>query len=156
MADDASDRGRRSALATGAILGIGAMGAIDEIVFHQLLRWHHFYVHTSESRQVVSDGLLHLFTLAMLLLGAFRLWRDRRTLAEILTARPLRAGVLLGLGGFQLFDGVVNHKLFRLHQIREDTDNLLPYDLVWNAAAVLVLLAGWGLWRREEPPRSRR
>ncbi|MFI1412150.1 DUF2243 domain-containing protein [Streptomyces sp. NPDC020707] len=32
-------------------------------------------------------------------------------------ARARRGGILPGLGAFQLFDGVVDHKLLRLHQI---------------------------------------
>lgn len=44
-------------------------------------------------------------------------------------------------GGFQLFDGVVNHKVFRLHQIRYDVD-LVVYDALWIGAAVVLLLAG--------------
>jgi hypothetical protein len=35
-----------------------------------------------------------------------------------------RAGLFLGLGGFQLFDGTVGHKLLRLHQIRYGVDAL--------------------------------
>ena len=135
------------ALRPGLYLGIGAMGAIDEIVFHQLAQWHHFYVHTDLHGQIVSDGLLHLFTLAMLVLGAFLLWDRRRLIAGVPGGRPFVAGILLGMGGFQLFDGTVNHKLLRLHQIREGVDNLLPYDLAWNAAALLGLLAGWLLLR---------
>ena len=144
----ATDRAGRSALRAGVILGIGAMGAIDEIVFHQLLQWHHFYYDTTEFRQIVSDGLLHLFTLAMLALGALLLWRQRHQLTTVVTDSPFWAGILLGLGGFQLFDGIVDHKILRLHQIREDTDNLLPYDLAWNAGALLLLVVGWLVWRR--------
>lgn len=133
----------RSVLRTGLILGVGTMGALDEIVFHQLLQWHHFYDHADEVGRIVSDGLLHLATLSMLLLGAGRLWVDRRAIGTVLTARPLRAGVLLGMGAFQLFDGLVDHKLLRLHQVRSDTVGLLPYDLAWNAVGVMLLAAGW-------------
>jgi uncharacterized membrane protein len=135
------------ALRPGLYLGIGAIGAVDEIVFHQLVQWHHFYVHTDRHGQIVSDGLLHLFTLAMLLLGAVLLWDRRRLIATIPGHRPFVAGILLGMGGFQLFDGTVNHKLLDLHEIRYGVD-LLPYDLVWNGAAVLVLALGVVLARR--------
>jgi len=131
------------ALRPGLYLGIGAMGALDEIAFHQLLQWHHFYVHTDLEGQIVSDGLLHLFTLAMLLLGAVLLWERRRRIAAISGRRPFVAGFLLGAGGFQLFDGVVNHKILRLHQVREGVENILPYDLAWNVGALLLLVAGW-------------
>lgn len=136
-------RADRSALRTGLVLGIGAMGALDEIVFHQLLQWHHFYDHADDFGRIASDGLLHLATLTLLLVGVGRLWAGRRALAALLSARPLRAGILLGMGGFQLFDGVIDHKVLRLHQVRTDTAALLPYDVAWNAVALLLLLAGW-------------
>lgn len=140
----ASDRqAGGSVLRTGVLLGVGTIGALDEIVLHQLVQWHHFYDHGDEFGRIVSDGLLHLFTLTMLLLGASRLWSTRRAIGAVLSARPLRAGLLLGMGGFQLFDGVVNHKVLRLHQIRADVDNVLPYDIAWNAIALLLLAAGW-------------
>jgi uncharacterized membrane protein len=53
-------------------------------------------------------------------------------------------GVLIGAGSFQLYDGLVQHKVFGLHQIRYDVD-LLPYDLVWNVAAALMIIIGVGL-----------
>ena len=49
--------------------------------------------------------------------------------------------MLLGLGGFQLYDGTVQHKLLHLHQIRYGVP-LLPYDVGWNLFAVLALVAG--------------
>ena len=63
--------------------------------------------------------------------------RRRGTLAR----RSAWAGLVLGAGGFQLFDGVVDHKVLRLHQVRYDVD-LLPYDLAWNGFAVLMLAIG--------------
>jgi uncharacterized membrane protein len=61
--------------------------------------------------------------------------------------RRVQAGALIGSGGFQLYDGLVHHKLLSLHQIRYDV-SLLPYDLAWNLAGTLVLVAGLLLLRR--------
>lgn len=33
----------RSSTLVGVLIGIAIMAAVDEIVFHQLLAWHHFY-----------------------------------------------------------------------------------------------------------------
>jgi uncharacterized membrane protein len=52
-----------------------------------------------------------------------------------------RSGFVVGLGAFQLFDGLVDHKLLRLHQIRY-VDNVLPYDIAWNSFAIIVLTIG--------------
>jgi len=138
---------RRTALRIGVILGGGVMGSIDEIIFHQLLRWHHFYDHRSQAWRIASDGLLHAVTLTLLAAGVMLLWAERGRLVRLGGAQPIWSGVLLGMGGFQLFDGIVDHKVLRLHQIRDDTDNLLAYDLVWNGVALGLLAGGWLLWR---------
>lgn len=129
---------RRSLLA-GVIIGVGVMAAVDEIVFHQLLAWHHFYDRSTSRIGLISDGLLHATELLLLVAGFFLLADLRRR--GTLHVRRGWAGLLLGAGGFQLFDGVVNHKVLRLHQIRYDVE-LLPYDLAWNAGAVVLLALG--------------
>lgn len=59
--------------------------------------------------------------------------------------------MLIGAGAFQLYDGTIQHKLLKLHQIRYDVD-ILPYDLAWNAIAVLLLLLGAVLlWKTRQP-----
>ncbi len=138
-----------SARWTAAMIGVGLMGAVDEIVFHQLLQWHHFYVHTTMFWQIASDGFFHIFTALLLFTGSWRLWEQRRRLSAITTSRPFWSGFFLAAGAFQLFDGLINHKVLRIHQVREGVDNLLPYDIGWNVAALLLLLVGWWLWRGE-------
>jgi uncharacterized membrane protein len=130
---------RRRLLVSGLLLGAGAMGAVDEIVFHQLLHWHHFYDRASGTAGLVSDGLLHAATWSATVAGLALLAdvRRRRSFA------PMRwwGAVLLGAGGFQLWDGVVDHKVLRVHQVRYGVD-LTGYDLAWIAGGVVLLLAG--------------
>jgi uncharacterized membrane protein len=127
------------------LIGVGVMAAVDEIVFHQLLQWHHFFDLATPTIGIVSDGLLHAAELIAIVAGFFLLLdlARRGTLAE----RWAWAGGVLGLGAFQLFDGLVNHKVLRLHQVRYGVE-LFPYDLAWNLAGLVLLLAGLGLWRR--------
>lgn len=35
--------GTRKSLTAAGLIGFGTMAAADEIVFHQILAWHHFY-----------------------------------------------------------------------------------------------------------------
>lgn len=115
------------------------MAAVDEIVFHQLLSWHHFYDGDSNDIALISDGLLHALYLVALVAGFF-LYAELR--ANHTLSRPYAlAGFLLGLGGFQFFDGIVDHKLLGLHEIRYGVD-LLPYDIAWLGFSVLLLVAG--------------
>lgn len=141
---------RRSMLAAG-LIGVGVTAAVDEIVFHQLLAWHHFFDRSTSAVALFSDGLLHSAELIILVLGFFMLAdvRARRALAST----SAWAGFFIGAGGFQLFDGIVDHKVLRLHQVRY-VDNLLPYDLAWNGAGLLLLAVGLMLLRRARAERA--
>ncbi len=120
-------------------MGIGIAAFVDEVIFHQLLQWHHFYDQSTAAAGLFSDGLFHAFGWFAVVAGLF-LFADLRRRGILIPARWAGA-VLLGTGAFQLYDGTVQHKLLNLHQIRYEVE-LLPYDLVWNAAAVLMLGAG--------------
>lgn len=150
MAEETQERARRSLVWIGVLLGIGLVASLDEIVFHQLLQWHNFYVDTDDYWRVFSDGLLHLVTTALLGIGAARLWMDRELLAAAGNRSVLIASMLFGGGGFQVFDGIVNHKLLRLHPVREDVGSLVFYDLAWNLGGLLLILIGWLVWQRSQ------
>lgn len=126
-------------MAVCALIGAALMAAVDEIVFHQVLAWHHFFDRSTPAVGLVSDGLLHTAELLGLVAG-FVLYADLRRRHALAPAHGW-AGLFLGMGGFQLFDGVVDHKVLRLHQVRYGVD-LLVYDLVWNAAALALLAVG--------------
>lgn len=124
------------------LIGFSLMAGIDEIVFHQLLSWHHFYDRSTPAIGLLSDGLLHSAELIGLVAGFFLFADLRRNHA--LSPAWAWAGLFFGLGGFQLFDGIVDHKLLRVHQIRYGVDNLFIYDLLWNLFGLVLLLTG--LW----------
>lgn len=58
-------------------------------------------------------------------------------------------GLLLGAGGFQLYDGTIQHKLMGLHQIRYDV-NIVPYDMVWYITSVLMIIIGIAILARSK------
>lgn len=126
-------------------IGVGVMAGVDEIIFHQLLGWHHFYDLATPGIGLFSDGLLHATELILIVAGFFHFADLRRR--EALAVDHAWPGLLLGAGSFQLFDGIVDHKLLRIHQIRYGVD-LLPYDLAWNGFAILLLIAGAVLLQR--------
>jgi len=132
-------------LGATALIGIGTMATFDEVVFHQILHWHHFYDRSTSGVALFSDGLLSAFELFALVAGFFW-WADLRRRGVV--SRMLGwAGFLIGAGGFQLFDGVIDHKVLRVHQVRYDVD-VAPYDAVWIAAGAVLLVAGLLLWWR--------
>jgi len=134
------------------LIGVGIMAGVDEIIFHQLLAWHHFYDRATLKVALMTDGLLHAAELLAIVAGFFMLLDLRRSHA--LVEGRAWAGFFLGLGSFQLFDGIIDHKVLRTHQIRY-VDNLLPYDLAWNAAGLVLLLIGLYLLRRARKTEGR-
>ncbi len=129
-------------LFSGILFGIGLAAFLDEVIFHQLLRWHHFYDKSTTDIGLISDGLFHAFSWFATIGGLFLLADLKRRNAFFL--KRWWGGVLLGAGGFQLYDGTIQHKWMQLHQIRY-VENILIYDLVWNASAVFMILAGFFL-----------
>ena len=141
--DTAADLNR--SLKVAMIIGVGIMAAVDEIIFHQLLAWHHFYDRSTPEIALLTDGLLHSAELIALVAGFFMFADLRRRQAMV----PMGAwsGFFLGAGAFQLFDGLIDHKVFRVHQVRYGVE-LLPYDIAWNSAGLLLLLVGFWLLRK--------
>ncbi|RUR03091.1 DUF2243 domain-containing protein [Labedella endophytica] len=127
---------------SGVLFGIGLIAFIDETVFHQLLHWHHFYDRSTSDIGLVSDGFFHALSWIATVGSLFMLADLRRRGAFW----PVRwwGGVLVGAGGFQLYDGLVQHKLLGIHQIRY-VPELLVYDVTWNVVAGVLLVTGIAL-----------
>ncbi|RRW42754.1 DUF2243 domain-containing protein [Pseudomonas luteola] len=135
----------RRSLTAALLIGIGFMAAIDEIIFHQVLAWHHFVDRGTGAFALLSDGILHSAELILIIIGFFMVaeLRERKAFAK----PQAWAGFFMGMGAFQLFDGLIDHKVLRLHQVRY-VDNLMLYDLLWNLAGIVLLLIGLLLLRR--------
>jgi len=125
---------------SGVFFGLGLMALIDEIIFHQLLQWHHFYNHSTTQVGIFSDGLLNAFALFAIVAGLFMFADLRRR--NTLRLRKFISSVLIGDGSFQLADGIVNHKLLRVHQVRYGVEDIWPYDLGWIVTGVILLVCG--------------
>ena len=136
---------------SGVLAGVGLIAFIDETVFHQLLHWHHFYDKSTTDVGLVSDGLFHALGFFAVVSGLF-LFADLRRRQDLNWTRWI-GGVLLGAGGFQLYDGLVQHKLMRLHQIRYQVD-VLPYDVTWNVIAAVTIVLGIVATIRSRPSRT--
>nr|WP_256368812.1 DUF2243 domain-containing protein [Agromyces sp. Marseille-P2726] len=130
---------RERAYWAGFLIGVAVMAAIDEIVFHQLLAWHHFFDRATPAIGLISDGILHAAELFALVGGFFLLFDARRR--EGFSAASAWAGVVVGLGLFQVWDGLIHHKVLRVHQVRYDVE-LLPYDLAWIGSGLVLLAVG--------------
>jgi uncharacterized membrane protein len=137
---------QKKSLKVCALIGIGFMAALDEVIFHQILGWHHFYDRSTPTIGLISDGFLHSFELIAIVSGFF-LFSTLRKEGD-LVPKAAWAGFFIGLGIFQLFDGIVDHKVLRLHQIRYGVESIIPYDITWNLVGVIFLAIGWMLTKQ--------
>lgn len=142
----------RALVLSGFLFGCGiAASIIDLFVFHLALQWHHFYDLSTTEVALTADGIFHAFGWFITVWGLFLL-ADVRRRAVVVWPRWWGA-VLTGVGSFQLIDGVLNHKILGIHQIRYGVD-LLLYDVTWIGSAVVALLIGLVVLRRTRPVRA--
>ncbi|MDF1510237.1 DUF2243 domain-containing protein [Robertmurraya sp. DFI.2.37] len=124
---------------SGIFFGLGLVAFLDEAIFHQILHWHHFYDKSTLSIGLISDGLFHALSWFATIGGLFLLADLRRRNEFVL--KGWIGAVLLGGGAFQLYDGLIQHKLMKIHQIRY-VENVIIYDLIWNFIAIIMILSG--------------
>ncbi|MFN2463103.1 MAG: DUF2243 domain-containing protein [Candidatus Dormibacteria bacterium] len=149
----------RSPLLTGALIGIGIIGFLDEALLHQILQWHNFYWGTDQAGRVLSDGIFHVVSTVLLLWGTYRLWRYEQAAPD--RVRGLVAGIFLGGGAFNLYDGVIQHAVLHLHLVNEKVcpdvfaNNSLatcaadiPFEIAFDLVAVVLLTIGFVQLRR--------
>jgi uncharacterized membrane protein len=142
-------------LTAGVVLGIGLGGFADGIVLHQIAQWHNMGSavlppHTMEamSQNMVWDGLFHLATWTVTLVGVFMLWTaaHSRTLPE--SAAAFAGEMMFGWGAFNLVEGVIDHHVLNLHHVRDLPVHVPFYDWMFLAiGGVGCLLVGWLLMR---------
>ena len=130
------------------LLGVGTIGMLDGIIFHQILQWHSVYMHTDRFHQIVSDGYFHLFVTIIIFWGALLLWRsdpDHPTSNK----RTFAGGVLFGAGLFNFLEGIINHHILQIHHVKPGPEQF-TYDLAFDLSGLLLILIGWGLKRSAE------
>jgi len=125
------------------LFGIGMIGMLDGIIFHQILQWHSVNMHTDRVHQIISDGLFHLFVTIIIFISGIVLWR----------ANPLDkpssfwGSFLLGAGTFNLVEGIMNHHVLQIHHVKPGPNQFL-FDISYDICAIFLLLIGWMLVRR--------
>ncbi|WP_096202592.1 DUF2243 domain-containing protein [Bacillus sp. FJAT-45350] len=125
------------------VLGFGFLGAMDGVIFHQILQWHSVVMETDRSGQILSDGIFHFATTITLVIGGVLLWLAGNPSDLSRGGRLLVGGFLIGGGTFNLIEGVINHHILQIHRVRPDAANPLAYDLAFLASGLILLIIGY-------------
>lgn len=131
------------------VLGISLGGFIDGILMHQILQWHEMVSNIIPPTTLVNknvnmfwDGIFHLFTLLSTLLGTYLMWRILARRESNKSGYQVTGGMVFGWGIFNLIEGIINHHILQLHNVRE----LSPDKNLWNYGflilGILLLLLG--------------
>jgi uncharacterized membrane protein len=135
-------------LTAGVVLGVGLGGFADGIVLHQIAQWHNMgsavlppVTMSAMSQNMVWDGLFHLATWTITLLGVFMLWKDARTGTAVESASAFAGQLIFGWGAFNLVEGIVDHHILNLHHVRDMPAHVPAYDWVFLAVGGVGLIA---------------
>lgn len=134
----------------GFILGLGTMGSLDGVIFHQILQWHSVYMETDKHGKLLSDGLFHVATTILMVIGAYILWKADKPYRPY-GASYLTGWILIGAGVFNFTEGLINHQILELHHVKPGDPNELAYDLAFLASGLILAGIGWLLRRNAKP-----
>src|SRR4051812_371184 len=122
------------------VLGVGLGGLLDGIVLHQVLQWHHMTSAVDPptsvealERNTLADGLFHVAAWIATLAGVLLLWRAGRVAGSHPGPGLLVGGLLVGLGAFNIVEGVVDHLVLGVHHVRD-----VPDPFPWDAGFLIV------------------
>jgi uncharacterized membrane protein len=155
---DANRSNRRPLVTAGTILGIGLGGFVDGIVFHQIFQIHSMLSAIYPPNTVVNvefnmiwDGVFHLFTWVMTVVGIVLMWRAASVAGEPWASRTLLGSSLLGWGLFNVVEGTIDHLVLQIHHVVERL-GLSVWDGVFLASGLAFIALGIAIMR--SAPRS--
>jgi uncharacterized membrane protein len=141
----------RRQVVAGLVLGVGFGGFVDGIVLHQILQWHHMLTNTGHhpadtvaglEANTVAHGLFHATTWICLLVGVALVRRAWATGEPGPSIRTLVGTMLTGWGLFNLVEGLIDHHLLGVHNVRDDVADPLWRNLGLLAFGALLVVAG--------------
>ncbi len=151
-----SDLNPAPVLTAALVLGIGLGGFMDGIVFHQILQWHEMLSNKIDATTVSGksvnmfwDGLFHAFCLIAVCTGISLLWKALLQKGASKSSKLIWAGLFLGWGIFNVIEGMIDHYLFKIHNVRELIGKQNLYNLLFIIYSIALIITGWLLCKSE-------
>ena len=144
----------------GILLGVGLGGFVDGIVLHQILQWHHMLSETERyppttlanlQINTLADGFFHAATWVSVFGGLWWLWRAVKAGGWQWSWRSLLGWMATGWGLFNVVEGVVNHHLLQIHQVRPGAANPVVWDIGFLILGALLIAGGLAMQQQEHP-----
>ena len=137
-------------VAAGILIGAGLLaGFVDGILFHEILQWHHMVTSIRPATNLadlqantLGDGLFHLGTWTMTVIGIVLLWRAGGRSDVPWSPKIFGGSLLLGTGLFDFFEGLIDHQILGIHHVKPGP-NQLAWDMGFLAFGAVLALVGW-------------
>jgi uncharacterized membrane protein len=150
-------------VSAGVLLGAGLGGFLDGILLHQVLQWHNMLSSRIAPTDVVAiktnmlwDGMFHLFTWLMTVVGLALLWRAGLRSDVPWSTRTFVGSLALGWGLFNVIEGTIDHQILGIHHVHPGAGQL-AWDIGFLVFGGLLILGGIALvgsGRRHTAPRG--
>jgi uncharacterized membrane protein len=152
LMDSQLEQRNRSGLlvAAGILIGAGLLGGfVDGILFHEILQWHHMVTSVRPTTTLsdfkantLGDGLFHLGTWTITVIGIALLWRAGGRSDVPWSAKIFGGSLLLGTGLFDVIEGLIDHQILGIHHVKSG-----PHELAWDLGfltlGAVLAIAGW-------------
>ncbi|MBD1806254.1 DUF2243 domain-containing protein [Microcoleus sp. FACHB-SPT15] len=141
-------------VAAGILIGAGLLaGFVDGILLHEILQWHHMVTSvrpatnlTNLEANTLADGLFHLGTWTLTVIGGVLLWRAGGRDDVPWSPKIFGGSLLFGAGLFNFIEGIVDHQILGIHHVKPG-----PNQLAWDVGFLIfgagLALVGWILLR---------
>ncbi|GAB4179267.1 MAG: DUF2243 domain-containing protein [Coleofasciculaceae cyanobacterium] len=148
-------------VAAGILIGAGLLaGFVDGILLHEILQWHHMVTSvrpatdlSSLEANTLGDGLFHLGTWMLTVIGIVLLWRAGGRSDVPWSPKIFGGSLLLGAGLFDLIEGLIDHQILGIHHVKSGP-NQLAWDIGFLALGAVLFLIGWIVLRSGQKERS--
>jgi uncharacterized membrane protein len=149
------DKARKQTRTAGILLGLGLGGFVDGFALHQIAQWHNMLSArvpptSMEAMQtnMTADGWFHAGVFALTLAGVLLLYSSARGGPRLTPMRWFLGLLIGGWGAFNLVEGIINHHLLQLRDVRDMPVHMPVYDYAFLLVGGLGFLAiGWLLTR---------
>lgn len=136
-------------IGAGVLIGIGMGGFVDGIVLHQILQWHEMLsakipttTIQNKSINMFWDGIFHLFTWVITAIGIRILWKSMKSGTGNPSGTLLVFSMIFGWGLFNFIEGIIDHYIFNIHNVREVTENPSLYNHGFLIFSIVQLIVG--------------
>lgn len=139
------------------VMGIGIGGFLDGILLHQILQWHEMISnklppdnYINKSVNMFWDGIFHLFTLIIVIIGTILFWKllHRKNIDK--SGNILAGGLIAGWGLFNIVEGIIDHHLLKIHNVRELTANPEIWNYGFLIISIVMVVVGYRLIAKRE------